>query len=264
MIQKVFDYIEENNMLLPNDVVVVGVSGGADSVCLLYLLDEVRQSIPFSLYVVHVNHGVRKEAKEEAEYVKRICREKDIPFFLMESNIKIVAKEEGISEEEAGRELRYRSFRSVLKEVGKEREGKIAVAHNKNDNAETMLLNLFRGSGLTGLQGILPVRDNIIRPLLCIERHEIEEYLRKRNIPFCNDKTNFETVYTRNKIRNKLLPIVLSIFPSSISKMSESSRLVTQANSFIEEFAKEKMKNAILHQESGVIRSEERRVGKEC
>ena len=108
MIQKVLDYIEENNMLLPNDVVVVGVSGGADSVCLLYLLDEVRQSIPFSLYVVHVNHGVRKEAKEEAEYVKRICREKDIPFFLMESNIKIVAKEEGISEEEAGRELRYR------------------------------------------------------------------------------------------------------------------------------------------------------------
>ena len=204
MIEKVRKYIKQYDMLMPGDTVVAGVSGGADSLCLLFMLKEFAKEMPLQLAVVHVNHGIREEATEDAAYVKQICEELDVPFFLKEADVEGIAKSQGISTEEAGRNVRYEAFSEVLGEHFT--AGKIAVAHNANDRAETMLFHLFRGTGLTGLSGIKPVRGQIIRPLLCLSREEIEQYLVKKEIAFCIDRTNNEDTYTRNKIRHHILP----------------------------------------------------------
>ncbi len=206
MIEKVFRYIQKYQMIKEGDTIVAGISGGADSVCLLFVLTEIRKRIPFHLAVVHVNHGIRMEAKEDAEYVRLLCAKQKIPFYLKEADVKVYAKEQGISEEEAGRIIRYRAFEEVLLKERDNEGGKIAVAHNSNDCAETMLFNLFRGTGLKGLIGIKPVNGNIIRPILCLERKEIEEYLANRKLKYCHDYTNDGDGYTRNKIRHHILP----------------------------------------------------------
>ena len=152
MIAKVSDYIQKYRMIEKNDTIVAGISGGADSVCLLFVLLEIREKIPFHLAVVHVNHGIRKEAGEDAAYVKKLCREKEVPFYLTETDVKAYAGRHMLSEEEAGREIRYRAFEEALeKELSFQDgmtegnpQGKIAVAHNSNDRAETMLFHLFR------------------------------------------------------------------------------------------------------------------------
>ena len=195
--------MDEHHMLTPGDRVVAGVSGGADSVCLLFVLLKIREEIPFSLHGVHVNHGIRKEAGEDAAYVEQLCSQFGLPFILVKENVRERAAAEKRSEEEMGRLVRYQAFESVMKSVG---ANKIAVAHNSNDQAETMLFHLFRGSGLSGLCGIRPVRDHIIRPILCLERKEIEQYLEERKIAYCKDATNEEDDYTRNRIRHHILP----------------------------------------------------------
>ena len=151
-----------------------------------------------------MNHMIRSNAKNDADYVKQICDNLQIPFFLYEKDIEGMAKDKGISTEEAGRNARYEAFNEVLASLGG--KGKIAVAHNRNDCAETVLFNLFRGTGLTGLSGILPVRDNIIRPVLCLSREQIERYLKRHQFLWCIDSTNKENTYTRNKIRNIIIP----------------------------------------------------------
>lgn len=200
--EKVFSFIERHHIFEPGDIVVVGVSGGADSVCLLFVLLEIKKRIPLTLHVVHVNHGIRAEAEDDAVYVKALCTEHNLPFHLVSENVRELAKLQHKSEEEMGRIVRYRAFADIAGEVG---AAKIAVAHNMNDKCETMMLNLFRGSGISGLGSIRPVRDNIVRPILCLERAEIEEYLNERGIKFCTDATNFEDDYTRNRIRHHIL-----------------------------------------------------------
>ncbi len=172
--EKVFAYIKEHQMLQPGDRVVAGVSGGADSVCLLFLLLEWRREFPLDIAVVHVNHGIRAEAGEDARYVETLCGEHRIPFFLTEADVRQRSILEKCSEEEAGRRTRYEAFDKAAEEWG---ATKIAVAHNSNDRSETQLFHLFRGSGIRGLASILPVRGRIIRPILCLERWEIEDFL---------------------------------------------------------------------------------------
>ena len=234
--RKVFAFLEEHRMIQPEDKVILGVSGGADSVCLLFLLLEYSKKVPFSMTVVHVNHGIRQDAGEDAAFVEELCREREIPFFLKKGNVPRLAARQGLSEEDAGRRLRYDAFREAAKRFG---GSKIAVAHNSNDRAETMLFCLFRGSGLKGLCGIFPVREEweqeqdptslepgagkerivagadnadprsrfqVIRPILCLERQEVEEYLKIRGIPFCHDSTNAGDAYARNRIRHHILP----------------------------------------------------------
>ncbi len=196
--QKVFSYMEEHHMVTPGDRIAVGVSGGADSVCLLFLLVEYGKRVPLSLQVVHVNHGIREDAAEDAAYVESLCARLQIPFQLVEADIPALARSMGCSEEEAGRHFRYESFAKAAP--------KIAVAHNRNDSAETLLFHLFRGTGLKGLGGIRPVRGQILRPLLCLERAEIEEYLNDRGITWRNDSTNDQDAYARNRIRHHILP----------------------------------------------------------
>ena len=194
-------------MISENDLVAAGVSGGADSLCLLFVLLEYRKKIPFELVVVHVNHMIRDEAYLDETFVREICEKKKIPFYLKKTDVRKLAKAGHTSEEEAGRKVRYEAFREALDLYKKDTcaQGKIAVAHHQGDSAETMLFHLFRGTGIYGMTGILPVNGNIIRPLLICSRREIEEYLVKSEQKWCIDRTNEEDTYTRNKIRHHIL-----------------------------------------------------------
>ena len=231
--QKVKKFMDEHHMLEPGDRVVAGVSGGADSVCLLFVLLKIREQIPFSLYVVHVNHGIRREAGEDAAYVEQLCSRFGIPFTLVKEKVKERAAKEKRSEEEMGRLVRYQAFEKVLKEVG---ANKIAVAHNSNDQAETMLFHLFRGSGMSGLCGIRPVRDHVIRPILCLERKEIEQYLEEKKIAYCRDATNEEDDYTRNRIRHHILPYAdQEIARGCVSHMAQTAAMLSETEAYLEQ-----------------------------
>ena len=211
MENKVLNFIKENKMIKAGETVVMGVSGGADSVCLLHMMLKHKETLDIKLLVVHVHHGIRGEsADRDARFVEELCERHRLPFFLYKYDIPAFAKEKGMSTEEAGRYARYEAFDKCLKENGVEAIGKIAVAHNKDDLAETVLLNLFRGSGIKGLKGITPVRDRIIRPVLCLDRSEIEKYLQENNLEYITDESNFTEDYTRNKIRLNILPQIKS------------------------------------------------------
>ncbi len=232
--EKVKEYVDQYHMIAPGDTVVAGVSGGADSVCLFLMLCQMAKEKGFPLVAVHVNHGIREEAPKDAAYVKELCGGRGIPFVLFEEDVKAYAKREHLSEEEAGRRVRYRALEETLVKYGMGKGGKIAVAHNANDRAETMLFHLFRGTGLTGAGGIKPVRGNVIRPLLCIEREEIEKYLGKEGISFCIDRTNLEDTYTRNRIRNHILPFAeKEICKRAVAHMCGAADLFLAADGYI-------------------------------
>lgn len=203
--------MENHKMIAEHDLVAAGVSGGADSLCLLFVLLEYRKRVPFELVVVHVNHLIRKEAALDAGFVREICDREKLPFYLKEADVRKIAKEKHLSEEEAGRNVRYEAFEEALqwyksqKTVTETMDYKIAVAHHMGDSAETLIFNLFRGTGIYGMTGILPVNGKIIRPLLTCSRGEIETYLKKRGQEWCIDYTNEEDTYTRNKIRHHIL-----------------------------------------------------------
>lgn len=211
MENKVLKYINENKMIKAGETVVVGVSGGADSICLLHMLLKHKETLGIKLLVVHVHHGIRGEsADRDARFVEELCCRFNLPFFLYKYNIPEFAKKEGMSTEEAGRYARYEAFDKCIKENCVDNTGKIAVAHNKDDLAETVLLNLFRGAGIKGLKGIVPLRDRIIRPVLCLDRGEIERYLQENNLEYITDESNLTEDYTRNKIRLNILPLIKS------------------------------------------------------
>ena len=210
MIDKVQKYMEKYRMLPTDAHVVLGVSGGADSVCLLYILTKLRERFDFELKEVHVNHLIRPEAEADAAYVKTLCEKWNVPFVLIEADVEQIAKKDHLSCEEAGRMVRYQAFNEAFD--GDEGGCNcVAVAHNRDDRAETLLFHLFRGTGLDGMGSIRPVRENadgsrIVRPLLDCSRAEIEEFLRTEQIAWCTDRTNYEDIYTRNRIRNRILP----------------------------------------------------------
>ena len=201
--EKVLNFIQKNNMVAAGMGVVVGFSGGVDSTALLSVLDELKGILGIKLYALHLNHGIRQEAGEDEDFCRKFCVSRGISFRAAHRDIPRMAGELDLSEEEAGRMARYEAFNEYLKDTGAER---IAVAHHADDVAETLLLNLTRGSGLRGAGAIRPVRDNVIRPLLSITRSEIEEYLGQREISFCTDRTNLENDYTRNFLRNEIIP----------------------------------------------------------
>jgi len=204
IIAKVLTYIKENKMLESGDHVVLGVSGGADSMCLLDVMSEITDIYGLKLSVVHVHHGIRgEEADRDKEYVENYCKDKDIDFIPFYYDIPAMAAEKGLSTEEAGRIARYEAFHKVMEDKN---ASKIAVAHNVGDNVETMLLNMCRGTGISGMTGIRPVRDKIIRPIMCLTRSEIEDYLLEKGIEYKTDSTNLSNDYTRNKVRNVVIP----------------------------------------------------------
>ena len=232
ILNQVRNYIYKYKMLENTKSVIVGLSGGADSVCLIHVLWELREEFQIDIEAVHINHGIRgAEAGRDEEFAKNMCNKLEIPITVFQYDVPAYAKERGLSEEEAGRILRYDSFRKVAKKIQK---SKICVAHNSNDNVETFLHHLCRGSSLEGLTAIKPVSGEIIRPIMCLSRAEIEKYLGEQQIPFITDSTNLDNDYTRNKIRNVVLPYLeKEINQHTGIHIHEAIRDITEANDFI-------------------------------
>ncbi|SCI27644.1 tRNA(Ile)-lysidine synthase [uncultured Clostridium sp.] len=231
--QKVLSFMKKNHMTDRGDSVLAAVSGGADSVCLLWLLHEMAAELGIKVFAFHMNHGIRgAEADRDEQFVMELCERLNIPLTVAHEKVEEYAAERGLSGEEAGRILRYHHLGETAE---KYQCAKIAVAHHEDDDAETVLLNLFRGSGLAGLSGIRPVRENIIRPLLCVSRKEIEGYLNEQELSWCEDSTNKENDYTRNKIRNELLPWVTENINSRAAEhILAVSEFAAQADAYFE------------------------------
>lgn len=237
---EVINNITKNNLIVDGDKIVVAVSGGPDSMCLLNVLNDINSilkleyNISYSLMVAHVNHGIRKESENEKEYVVHFCKKLNIPFFYLKEDVINLAKENKLSVEACGRKVRYDFFYKVMKENN---ATKIAVAHNKNDDVETILLNLIRGCGIKGLTGMNFIHNNIIRPLLTIEKKQILEYNEYVKLNPCFDKTNYENIYLRNKIRNKLIPLLNEEYNSSFSNnVIRMKNILTEDENFLEEY----------------------------
>ena len=250
MLGKIRRYVEKYQMLTNEDGVIVGVSGGADSVCLLLVLLELKKEIGFDLVAVHVNHGLRGvDADADEMFVKRFCEERGVPLEIYSVDVVRVAKERKQSTEEAGRELRRECFEQVrMKHQGT----KIALAHHKNDNAETFLFRLARGTGIKGLGGMAPVADNYIRPLLCVKREEIETYLAEQNISYCTDASNESDEYARNRVRNHLIPYMeSSLNEKTVCHIDETMEYIRQVQAYLEEQAHPYMTACLTQTENG-------------
>lgn len=227
--------VSQYDLIKKGDKIVVAVSGGADSVALLHGLYTLKEFYDLDLYVCHLNHQLRgKEADGDAQYVKDLSDLLGIKAFIYSRDIEKIAKEKKMSFEEAAREERYALFEEVLQETG---STKIAVAQNMNDQAETILMRLFRGSGLEGLTATKFKRDCIIRPLLGIGRHDIETYCHDHDLAFRTDHTNFQTDYSRNKIRLELIPYIQEHFNDNIIEtLYDTTRRLSDDQKFIEAY----------------------------
>lgn len=223
MLEKIFHTIEEKKLIERNQHIILGLSGGADSIFLLKVLLEYRKIVPFTLISCHINHGLRgEEAISDEEFCRDICRKHKIPYYGFRVNVNEFGRKNKISTEEAGRIVRYDRFNRLAE---KYQNSLIATAHHADDQVETILQNLIRGTALKGLTGMEYRRDNIIRPLLEVRKEEILDYLQENNISFCIDSTNDENEYNRNKIRNLIIPSLEEYNPNfkeGILRMSKS------------------------------------------
>ncbi|MCR4908406.1 MAG: tRNA lysidine(34) synthetase TilS [Lachnospiraceae bacterium] len=215
--EKVLRYIRAHDMFPPGATVSAGVSGGADSVCLLFLLYDLKAILGITLRAIHIEHGIRgEESREDADFVSRLCSGLDIPLRIVSADVPAIAKKEGLSLEEAGRKVRYAAFEE-------EDSDRIAVAHHAGDLAETVLFHLFRGSSFSGFKGMAPVRGRIVRPLLEVSRAEIEEYLNERELVWRTDRSNSDNTMARNLIRNKILPLAENINSAAVRHIAEAA-----------------------------------------
>lgn len=250
MKDKVLKTIEKYNLIEDGDKLVLAVSGGPDSIAMLDVLNEIRYdkkaNMNFDIVVAHVNHMIRKEAEEDEKYVKDYCNKKNIEFYSKSIDVKKLANNNKIGTEEAGRKVRYEFFDEILNCT---KANKIAIAHNKNDKVETMIMNAIRGSGISGLKGIEAKRGKYIRPLIECERFVIEEYCDQKQLNPRIDKTNFENEYTRNKVRNIVIPYVKKEFnPNIIETLNRLSELVSQEEEYIEKQVKKIYENILLEE----------------
>lgn len=203
---KVLNCIRKYNLIESGDKIVLGVSGGPDSIAMLNILNELRKKEPhFDIVVAHINHGLRENAKIDEEFVQNFCNKIQVECYILHSKVKEIAEKEKRGLEETGRKVRYDFFNEVLKKTN---SNKIAIAHNSNDNAETIIMNIIRGSGLSGLKGIEPKNGIYIRPLIECQRDIIEKYCDEENLNPRHDESNDINIYTRNKIRNVAIPYI--------------------------------------------------------
>ncbi len=245
MLKKVKKTIEKYDLISNTDKIVVAVSGGPDSISLLHILYELK----YNICVAHINHGLRENADVDQKYVENFCKCRDIPCFV--KKIKLKEIKNNMTLEEAGRKERYDFFYNIMKQ---EKCNKIATAHNSNDNAETVIMNVIRGSGISGLKGIEPKRGEIIRPLIEISRKEIEEYCIENDLKPRHDESNDEDVFTRNKIRLKLIPYIESNINSNvINNINRLSEIVLEEEKYID-------KEVIKAYEECLILSDENKI----
>ena len=223
MLEKVREYIQKENLILHNTKVIVGLSGGMDSMVLL----DILTLLGYSCLAAHCNFHLRGEESNRDEiFVKKWCKSIDIPFTSINFDTNQYASDLKISIEMAARELRYNWFETLRRHY---QANCIAVAHHKDDSVETVLLNLIRGTGIKGLTGISPKNGYVVRPLLCISRSEIEKYILERDIPYVTDSTNSEDLYLRNSIRLNVIPLLETLNPSVKDTIYRTSKNVTEA-----------------------------------
>lgn len=247
MKEKVLETIKKFNLIENRDIIVAAVSGGPDSIAMLDILIKLQEKMKFKIVVAHINHMIREEAISDMEFVKQYCKKYGIDFYSKSIDVQKLANNNKIGTEEAGRLVRYQFFDEILEKVG---GNKIAIAHNKNDRAETIIMNTLRGSGISGLKGIEAKRKKYIRPLIECERAEIESYCKSNGIDARIDKTNLDNTYTRNKIRNVVIPYIKKEFnPNIINTLERLSVLVCEEEEYIEKQV-EKIYNEILIEES--------------
>jgi len=240
---KVLNTIRDRNMLSSGDKVVVAFSGGIDSTALIYILNSLSGKLKIKLFAAHLNHQIRgKDADGDASFVKRISDKLGIPCFTEKFDVPEFARQEKLNLEDAARRIRYEFLERIAAKTG---ANKIALAHNADDNIETFLMRLIRGTGMKGLKGIPPVRDKIIRPMIELYRKDIEQYLSSKKITARIDKTNYETKYLRNRVRRDLIPALESYNPNIRQSLIRAISAANAIQDFIESKAKEAFKKAI-------------------
>ncbi len=234
--KKIREYIGKYNMINKGDGVVLGLSGGPDSVCLFFVLLALKEELDLSIRALHVNHCIRgEEADRDQQYVRDLCSQYEIELKEYVVDIPALVQQSGRSTEEEARIVRYDLFNKEAEALASEigRPVKIAVAHNADDNAETVLFHMARGAGLDGMCGIAPVRDNIIRPLLGTAKSDIVQLLKDNGIKYCIDSTNLKTDYSRNKIRHNILPEFTEINEKALEHISDMTRRLSEVADYI-------------------------------
>lgn len=234
--------IKENKMLEENDKVIVAVSGGPDSMCLLHILNTYKDKLKISIAVAHVNHCIRGEEADKDEYfVEKFCERLNIEFYSIKIDVNKLSLEKNISSEMAGRTARYEFFENIKNKIG---ANKIALAHNANDQAETILMRIMRGTGIDGIIGIKPVRDKVyIRPLINVNREKIEAYCKEHDLNARIDKTNLQSIYARNKVRLELIPYIKENFNKDIvATLNRLSDTVRMDSEYLDNISKKKYK----------------------
>ena len=255
-------YIRENRMISEDDVVIAGVSGGADSVCLLFVLCELQRSMGFRVKVCHVNHGLRgEEADADERYVVELCRRMGVECRIFREDVELIARNRKQSQEEAGRAVRRAAFERMCREDG---GTKIATAHHRDDNVETVLMNISRGTGIQGLCGIWPVRGKWIRPLLYLDRCQIEAFLTDQKLAWRTDLTNNEDSYTRNRIRHNIIPAMTEqINAGTVKHIDELSVQARELWEYLDQGSRQAMIRCTVRKENGGISIDGERLNKE-
>ncbi len=230
-IKKILSTIQKYNMLSYGDHVLIGLSGGPDSVCLLFVLNKLKSPFKLKISAIYVDHGLRpEEIPEEINFCQKICDTLDLNFYTQKINVKEFAEREKINLQEAARILRYEVFDQLSLRI---KANKIALGHNADDQAETVLMRLLRGAGPGGLSGIPPVRKKIIRPLIEMEKKEIENFLKENKIQYLLDSSNMKLEYMRNKIRHLLIPVIKEISPQATKIISKTADILREENDYI-------------------------------
>lgn len=235
--EKIKEFIKEKKLINPGEVIGVGVSGGSDSMALLHYLAGVQEELDFEVVAIHINHGIREESRNEEEFVMTKCRELGVRAYKFKINSPKIAKEKNESIETAAREGRYDIFKSLIQRGVVD---KIALAHHESDQAETILMHIFRGSGIAGARGMEPIRDGIyIRPMLNVSKKEIMNYVLDNNIDYVQDNSNFDNGYNRNFLRNVILPQICERWPGAESGIVSFGRTVSEDDDFINNYVQD-------------------------
>lgn len=251
LIKKVRCTIDKYDMLKKGDSVLVAVSGGPDSVCALEILNKLKDEYGLNLHVAHLNHKFRKEAEKEAEFVRKLADEKGIASTIEAIDVKDYCIKRGLSKQEGAREVRYDFLKKAADKIGAAR---IVTGHTADDQAETFLMRLIRGSGASGLSAIPPVRGRIIRPLIEIKKSEALGFLKENNIRYVKDPTNIRPVYLRNKIRLELLPLLVKRFnPNIASTLCREADILREDEAFLNGIADTIFKEMVTAQEKDSI-----------
>ena len=247
---RIREFCRQKGLFAPGDRIILGLSGGADSVCLFLVLKFLSEEWNLTIFPVHVNHNLRgDEAMQDQQFCEELCRQQGYELYVVSAPVAELAKEHGWTLEEAGRNARYQAFARLQE---KWQCNKTVVAHHKNDQAETVLFQFLRGSRLKGLSGMKAQNGSIVRPLLCVEREEIEAYLQEKQQSFCIDRTNYEEEYTRNRIRHRLVPLAKELQPRAVEHVADTADYLGRVESFLERLTGDLYKQCAAVEASGV------------